>query len=267
MTGAFERRRCHRRPQFVIVATAAVVAVYSLREISRTWLSPARAAPGRRELLLSSAGAVLGTAAQQPAWAATGASLFKAGDLKVSSEQVLSPGSTVIAPDMDTDKLQEAIYMMSRVQEATVQEERLVASGKFKDMQRNSIKMALNMMIDNYRLGDQVIAASPWVEPKTQVVEASQYGNDAVELLQTAKEYFATDLKVSKLTNDQRVFLTTAMATTREKLDKFLTYLPADKIRAARKRVEDENAKNLKEYIGPDGQTTMINPVKLPWQK
>jgi len=37
-----------------------------------------------------------------------------------------------------------------------VQEERLITSGKFKDLQRANIKAAASMMITNYRLNDCV---------------------------------------------------------------------------------------------------------------
>ena len=65
-----------------------------------------------------------------------------------------------------------------------MQQERLVTSGKFKDVQRNSITMAglqereelvwqaLNMMLNNYGLADQVVIASGYVEPKDNIVKA-----------------------------------------------------------------------------------------------
>jgi len=37
-----------------------------------------------------------------------------------------------------------------------IQEERLITSGKFKDLQRANIKAAASMMITNYRLNDCV---------------------------------------------------------------------------------------------------------------
>merc|ERR1712039_245450 len=165
----------------------------------------------------------------------------------------------------DPERLTNALYLISRVQEATVQQERLVSSGKFKDMQRNNIRMALNMMTDNYKLADQVVTASGYVTNSANVMAASSAGNEAVDALDTAKEYFSKDLKVSAITDDQRKFVVKAMKTTRDKLDKFLDYMPENVVTAARKQVEEENALNMKEFVGEDG--AIMNPVTLPWQK
>lgn len=164
-----------------------------------------------------------------------------------------------------TNELENAIYLISRVQEATVQQERLVTTGKFKDVQRNSITMALNMMLDNYRLADQVVTASGYVEPKTNLMKASQVGNEAVDVLETAKEYFGQPLKVSGLSDEQRKFIIQAMQACRSKLDSFLVYVPEDVLQKARKRIEDENELNRQEYVGEDGG--ILNPVTLPWKE
>ncbi|CAE7862828.1 Chc [Symbiodinium microadriaticum] len=93
-------------------------------------------------------------------------------------------------------------------------------------------------------------------------LEASQVGNEAVDALETAKEYFGTPLKVSGLSEEQRKFLKQAMQACRDKLDRFLAYIPEDVVNKARKRVEDENALNLAEYVGEEGG--ILNPVVLP---
>jgi len=169
--------------------------------------------------------------------------------------------------DLTEEALQENLYYISRVQEATVQQERLVSTGKFKDTQRNNIRMALRMMLENYKLGDNVVAASAYAEPKSNVFPASQAGKEAIEVLETCREYFAKDLKVSGLTDDQRKFILEGMQQTRTKLDSFLTYMPADVVQKARKQVEDENAMNLKEFVNSNGEKTILNPVVLPWQQ
>lgn len=166
----------------------------------------------------------------------------------------------------DPDKLQGALYLISRVQEATAQQERLVSTGKFKDVQRNNIKMAINMMLDNYRLGDQIVTASGYVEPSTNVMRASSAGNEAIDVLETAKEYFSKDLKVAALSDEQRKFIVQAMQTTRAKLDNFLSFMPSDVVSKARQQVEDENARNAAEFVGENGAAGIINPVKLPWK-
>ncbi|CAL1154825.1 unnamed protein product, partial [Cladocopium goreaui] len=231
----------HARRAAVLPALALV----SLAQLApwRAWVAPSH--PLRRQMLLLpglSLGAPL----------AAEAAGFSPSDLGMAEA-----GSSLQAPVQrveSTDELENAIYLISRVQEATVQQERLVTTGKFKDVQRNSITMALNMMLDNYRLADQVVTASGYVEPKTNLMKASQVGNEAVDVLETAKEYFGQPLKVSGLSDEQR-----------SKLDSFLVYVPEDVLQKARKRVEDENELNRQEYVGEDGG--ILNPVTLPWKE
>ncbi|CAK9103247.1 unnamed protein product [Durusdinium trenchii] len=216
----------------------------------RAWLAPE---PPRRQMLLLPG--LLG--APLPA----GAVGFSPADIGMAE----APAPAQVQRVEDVDELEKALYLISRVQEATVQQERLVSTGKFKDVQRNSITMALNMMMDNYRLADQVVTAAGYVEPKENIVKASQVGNDAVEVLETAKEYFGQPLKVSGLTDEQRKFIIEAMQACRTKLDNFLVYVPEDVLQKARKRVEDENELNRQEYAGEDGG--ILNPVTLPWKE
>lgn len=192
------------------------------------------------------------------------AQAFAPQDLGVGSFS--APVQVLPEKDNDPRKLQESLYWISRVQEATAQEERLVSTGKFKDMQRNNIKMALNMMLENYRLADNIVVASGYVTPQDSVIRASQAGGEAVEVLQTAQEYFAKELKVTGLTEEQRKFIVDAMKATRAKLDGFLNYMPAEAVQAARKQVEDENALNIKEYVG-ESSGGIINPIVLPWKQ
>lgn len=170
----------------------------------------------------------------------------------------------------EDEKLQEALILISRVQEATAQEERLVTTGKFKDLQRNSIKMALNMMLDNYQLNDQIVLASGWAS-SSDVQKCKQSGDEAVETLQTVLEYFSKDLKVNTLSDQQRKFMQDAMKSCRTKLETFLTYMPPDKVKAARKVIEDENEvviREYKEFKAKDGDmdNAIINPVREPWK-
>jgi hypothetical protein len=245
------RRIPMRRP---VSAAALLCCAAGLLAAGRPAYVPTGTDGGRRGFLAAVAGASLASGAGQSAWG------FSPSDLGMAEAQ-----TKVTKRAMSKDELQQALYLISRVQEATVQQERLVTTGKFKDMQRNSIKMALNMMLDNYKLGDQIVVASAYAGTD-KALSASQAGNEAIDVLETAKEYFSKELKVSGLTDVQRTFIVDAMSTTRNKLDSFLTYMPEDTVAAARKQVEDENDANMREYKSPDG-TTIMNPVKLPWQK
>ena len=108
------------------------------------------------------------------------------------------PGSSWAAT---REPLEDLLYRILRVREATVQETRLIKSGKFKDIQRANIKLAVKFMIENYRLNDAFVAASTYVDESNRRLEASQIGQSTTQNLYTILEYFdaadVQNLKVS----------------------------------------------------------------------
>eukprot|EP00448_Togula_jolla_P024354 CAMPEP_0170579920 /NCGR_PEP_ID=MMETSP0224-20130122/6238_1 /TAXON_ID=285029 /ORGANISM="Togula jolla, Strain CCCM 725" /LENGTH=254 /DNA_ID=CAMNT_0010902971 /DNA_START=60 /DNA_END=824 /DNA_ORIENTATION=- len=250
--GSLRRHAAPYRAWLCLGAAGCLAACLSnSTAMERVPMIPSR---GRRGLLLAASS----VAVVQPARG------FKPSDIASTYAGSDATQAAFAGAQTERKELQEALYLISRVQEATAQEERLVSTGKFKDVQRNKIKLALNMMENNYRLSDQIVTAAAYVEPKSSVIAASEIGKEAVDALMTAQDYFAKDLKVAALSDDQRKFLVTAMKTCRSKLDSFLAYLPSGEVSVARRRVEQENAKNLQEYVGESGG--IINPVPLPWQ-
>mmetsp|Transcript_64025 Transcript_64025/g.113885 ORF Transcript_64025/g.113885 Transcript_64025/m.113885 type:complete len:260 (-) Transcript_64025:82-861(-) len=251
------RRRFSR--EGVRFATLAAVAALIGSSAPRAWLET-NSPSSRRELFLGVPAVVLTAAPLR-------VSGFSAADLGMAGQSASNAKRMGKLAGEDPKMLEEALYSISRVQEATVQQERLVTTGKFKDVQRNSITMALNMMLQNYALNDQVITASAYVENKAQLQQVSQIGLEAVEALEQAKEYFGGgELKVSGISDEQRNFIIQATTACRTKLDDFLVYMPSKAVQAARTRVEEENALNMKEFVGQDGVTQMSNPVTLPWK-
>jgi hypothetical protein len=191
---------------------------------------------------------------------------FSPADVGQSTAGIVKDEVTLPTVDKSEETLQEALYYVSRVQEATVQQERLVSTGKFKDTQRNNIRMALKMMLDNYKLSDNIVTASAYASPQDRVMKASEAGKEAIDVLETTRDYFAKELKVSGLTDEQRKFVVQAMQATRTKLDGFLNYMPGDVVVKSRQQVERENDLNMKEFVTADGDKTIINPVTLPWK-
>jgi hypothetical protein len=171
-----------------------------------------------------------------------------------------------VAYTPDPDKLQESLYLISRVQEATVQQERFVSIAKMQDDLQKKMKLTLKLVEKNYRLLDQITYCSSFVEPKDDVVIASEAGYEAVDALQGAIDFVKNDLGNGPLTDKQRDFLTSCMQDTRENLFAFLKYMPSEKLAAARLRVEDENVKNRDEFDG-DEDAGVYNPVVLPWEQ
>jgi len=99
--------------------------------------------------------------------------------------------------------LDSLLYKILRVREATQQETRLITTGKFKDVQRANVKLAVKFMLENYRLQDAFVAASGYLDGNQRRVEAGQVGQAAVQNLYTILEYFdASDvqnIKVSRI--------------------------------------------------------------------
>jgi hypothetical protein len=174
-----------------------------------------------------------------------------------------SKPATAYTPD--PDKLRESLYLMSRVQEATVQQERFVNKATLQQDLKVKMKLTLRLVEKNYRLLDQINYASSFVTPKDDLVLASEAGYEAVDALQGAIDFVSDDLGEGPLSEAQRTFLTTAMQSCRENLFVFLKYMPQDKVMAARKRVEEENVLNRDEFDG-DADAGVYNPVVLPWK-
>lgn len=99
-----------------------------------------------------------------------------------------------VAPSLATaaerQSLESVLYRILRVREATQQEVRLIKSGKFKDVQRANVKLAVKFMVNNYRLGDAFVTASSYLDGNDRRVLAGQVGQSAVQNLVTILEYF-----------------------------------------------------------------------------
>jgi hypothetical protein len=173
-----------------------------------------------------------------------------------------------VAYTPDSDKLRESLYLISRVQEATVQQERFVSRATNQEDLRNKMKLTLKLVEKNYRLLDQINFASNFVEPKTEIITASEAGYEAVDALQGAIDFVKNDLQSGPLTESQRSFLMASMQSCRDNLFVFLKYMPQDKLDYARLRVEDENVKNRAEFDSDiDANAGVYNPVVLPWKE
>jgi hypothetical protein len=98
------------------------------------------------------------------------------------------------------ESLEDLLYRIVRVREATIMESRLIRTGKFKDAQRANIKLAVRFMVDNYRLNDAFVAASTYLDGTNRRLEATQIGQSATQNLVTILEYFdASDVQNLKV--------------------------------------------------------------------
>ena len=118
-------------------------------------------------------------------------------------------GSALLTPqiaqalDPTKDRPNDSLLLILRVKEAAAQETRLIKSGKFKDLQRNSIKLAIALMLDNYQLLDNINKAARFAGG-SRSQEAYSVGQGAVEALQSVLEYFdssSSSLKVDTISS------------------------------------------------------------------
>ena len=153
------------------------------------------------------------------------------------------PPATAAAGDDKFQKnefnsLETYLYTILRVREATAQESRLIKTGKFKDIQRANVKLAVRFMLNNYRLSDNVVAAASFLDGQRSF-QAGQDGQKAVQNLVTILEYFDSagveNIKVGgdSMAGKEKIVLSGLEATQRS-LDDFISYFPKDAVQTVR---------------------------------
>ena len=148
--------------------------------------------------------------------------------------------------------LPDLLYRILRVREATQQETRLLKTGKFKDVQRANVKLAIKFMIDNYRLNDAFVGAAAYLESSRQQ-KASQVGQTVVQNLYTILEYFDSsdveNIKVgtSSMSGKEELVIK-GLDSAKRGVDDFLAYFPVDQVDSVRRLIKEENDLNEKEF-------------------
>ena len=131
------------------------------------------------------------------------------GSVLASATAALTAGS-LPSGAAESETLETLLYRVLRVRDATQQERRLIKSGKFKDIQRANVKLAVRFMIQNYRLGDAVVGASAYLSGGNQM-KAIDAGNAAVQNLATILDYYDSsdveNLKVSGMGGKEELVL------------------------------------------------------------
>lgn len=169
----------------------------------------------------------------------------------VSTSLLYQPSTAIAAAARES--LDSVLYRIVRVREATQQETRLITTGKFNDVKRANIKLAIKFMVENYRLNDAFIAAATYIPDATTAtkLEAGQVGQRAVQNLYTILEYFdaadVQNLKVGQLSGKDQIVLK-GLDATRQSIDEFLNYFPKADLDRVISKVEEENELNVKEF-------------------
>ncbi|KAL7437508.1 hypothetical protein ACHAXH_003169 [Discostella pseudostelligera] len=189
----------------------------------------------------------------------TSLSLFTSSQLVANAADESSSTNT----SSKLKPLSTFLYLILRVREATEQESRLISTGKFKDIQRANVKLAIKFMINNYKLSDSIIAASSYLAGNARV-SASGVGQSAVQSLYTIVEYFDSsdieNIKVDSLAGKEAIVIN-GLKSVRRDLDEFLSYFPAEVVEEARSRIATENELNFKEFDPKLGAILNPNPV------
>lgn len=189
---------------------------------------------------------------------------FLASGIATFLSPILFYGDTALAAQRQP--LNELLYRILRVREATQQETRLIKSGKFKDVQRANVKLAVRFMIDNYRLNDAFVAASSYLDGNNKRIEAGQVGQSAVQNLYTILEYFDSsdieNIKVgsSSIAGKEEIVLR-GLDATRRGIDDFLSFFPVSEVQPVMSLIEEENRMNEKEFDSNLGQIINL-PIK-----
>eukprot|EP00986_Skeletonema_menzelii_P001456 scaffold386_cov135-Skeletonema_menzelii.AAC.11 len=160
---------------------------------------------------------------------------------------VLSSPFAAFAADEDAAKspsskrqpLENYIYNILRVREATEQETRIINSKTFKDSQRANVKLAVKFILNNYKLSDSVIAASSYLSG-TAKFQASSAGQSAVQ--------------------SKEAIVTKGLESVRRDIDEFLSYFPRDVLDQQKAKVMEENELNYKEFDPELGSILNPNP-------
>lgn len=104
--------------------------------------------------------------------------------LATAAQSIILPAA---AYTPDANPLRESLYLMSRVQEATVQQERFVNRATQQDVLKSKMKLTLRLVEKNYRILDQITYCSEYITPSDKVVEATAAGYEAAEALQNVE--------------------------------------------------------------------------------
>jgi len=161
--------------------------------------------------------------------------------------------------------LDDLLYTILRVREATEQESRLITSGKFKDVQRANVKLAVRFMVENYRLADAFVAAAAYLDGNERRIAAGDAGQAAVQNLVTILEYFDSadvqNLKVGSNTmSGKEGLVLKGLDAARRNIDEFLTYFPSSSIDVAKAKIDSENKLNLDEFDPKLGEPINLAP-------
>jgi len=132
-------------------------------------------------------------------------------------------------------------------------------------VQRANVKLAVSFIVNNYRLSDNLIAASSYLEGGKQI-KASGLGQAAVQNLVTILEYFDSsdvqNLKVGNSMAGKEALVFKGLDSAKNNIEEFLSLFPADDVALVTSKIKEENELNYKEFDSSLGTIVNPNPQK-----
>lgn len=157
------------------------------------------------------------------------------------------------------------IYYILRAREAIEQETRLIKTGKFKDVQRANVKLAVKFISQNYRLSDNLVGASAYLQGDRSAIGGAA-AQKALQSLVTILEYFDSadvqNLKVDNLAGKEALVLK-GLDSAKKSIDEFLNLFPGDIVAGVSDKIKEENELNYKEFDTSLGTIINPNPQKI----
>lgn len=122
----------------------------------------------------------------------------------------------------------------------------------------------MKFIVNNYKLSDNIIAASSYLAGNARV-QASGVGQNAVQSLYTILEYFdSSDVENIKVGSDsmagKEAIVVKGLDSVRKDIDDFLGYFPQDVLDQAKARIMSENELNFNEFDPELGSILNPNP-------
>lgn len=165
-------------------------------------------------------------------------------------------------------RLETSLYSILRAREAVTQETRLIKSGKFKDAQRANVKLAVRFIVQNYYLNENFITASASLEGGNKRYQAADIGQQCVQSLLTILEYFdSSDVQNIRVATsglgDKEIIVLKGLEATKSRIDEFLSFFPSDTVDGVKRRIQEENDLNAKEFDPAIGVIINPDPIKV----
>ncbi|GAB5372821.1 hypothetical protein AAMO2058_001697400 [Amorphochlora amoebiformis] len=162
----------------------------------------------------------------------------------------------------DRQPLRPILLPILRVQEATVQESNLIKTGAYKDYARADVKLAIQYMLEAYELPQNMDSAATYASQENYYEAVDAYQKVVESLRSILSDYSGEETLIGNLDKQVEKTILNRLATARDEISRFMSYMPLDIVQQAQDFIEEENRLNLAEFKDNE----VINVVEVPWK-